>query len=158
MKCNTTVSQSTDLGHNWCGVGCWSEPCVQPGTTNSSLESYLSEGAVTPMKNQDSCGSCRTFSTTGSLESAWSIASGNLLPLSDQQLVACDGGFVDNGFAFGEKNGLWTGASHSYITTKGACKDSSCTVDIATVGERARMSAVGREPVSIAIERDQSSF
>ena len=24
MKCNTTVSQSTDLGHDWCGVGCGS--------------------------------------------------------------------------------------------------------------------------------------
>merc|ERR1711991_759415 len=42
MKCNTTVSQSTDLGHNWCGVGCGSELCVQPGTTSSSIESYLS--------------------------------------------------------------------------------------------------------------------
>lgn len=42
MKCNTTVTQSTDLGHNWCGVGCGSELCVQPGTTNSSIESYLS--------------------------------------------------------------------------------------------------------------------
>ena len=61
---------------------------------------------------------------------------------------------MDNGFAFSEKNGLCTEASYSYITTKGTCKDSSCTVDIvqgsvtgykdvSTVGERALMSAVG---------------
>ena len=40
------------------------------------------------------------------------IAAGNLLPLSGQQLLGCDtddsacnGVFVDNGFAFAEKNG-----------------------------------------------------
>ena len=31
---------------------------------------------------------------------------------------ACEGGFVDNGFAFAEKNGLCTEVSYSYIATR----------------------------------------
>ena len=61
------------------------------------------------------------WSNTGSLKGAWFIASVNVSPLSEQQLVDCDlvdstcnGVFVDNGFAFGEKNGLCTEASYSY--------------------------------------------
>lgn len=44
-KCNTTISKAPkgmhDLNHNWCGVGCGFEMCVQPGTSNASLGSYL---------------------------------------------------------------------------------------------------------------------
>ena len=57
----------------------------------------------------------------GSLVGAWFIASVNVSPWSEQQLVDCDlvdstcnGGFVDNGFAFGEKNGPSTEASNSH--------------------------------------------
>ena len=76
---------------------------------------------------------------------------------------ACNGGFVDNGFAFAEKNGLCSDASYSYTTTKGACKDSCCTVDIVQGSvtdnsEQALMSAVAQQPVPIALETDQSSL
>jgi len=44
-KCNTTIAKApsgmSDLNHNWCGVGCGSELCVQPGTSNASLVTYL---------------------------------------------------------------------------------------------------------------------
>merc|ERR1712107_586004 len=104
------------------------------------------------------------------------IATGDLSPLSEQQLVdcdtvdsACNGGLMDNGFAFAEKNAMCTEDSYSYTARKGTCKASSCTVglsqgsvtgykDVSTDSEQALMSAVAQQPVSIAIEAVQSSF
>jgi len=66
-------------------------------------------GKVTPVKNQGSCGSCWSFSTTGSLEGAYSISNdmniANWTGFSEQMLVSCDttdagcnGGLMDDGF------------------------------------------------------------
>ena len=52
----------------------------------------------------------------GSLVGVWSIATGNLSPLSEQELVDCDtvvsacrGRLMDNGFAFAEVNAMCKG-------------------------------------------------
>ena len=42
--------------------------------------------AISPVKHQEQCGSCWT-STTMCFESVWSVAIGNLLTLSEQQLM-----------------------------------------------------------------------
>merc|ERR1712226_524612 len=137
---------------------------------------WTTKGAVTPVKNQGQCGSCWSFSTTGSLEGANQIATGKLVSLSEHQFVDCDkvdqgcnGGLMDNAFKYAEANALCTEESYAYKGTGGTCKASSCTVGIAKGGVtgykdvakddmNALMEAVAQQPVSIAIEADLPTF
>jgi len=141
---------------------------------------WSTKGAVTPVKNQGSCGSCWTFSTTGSLEGAYYLKYGTLLSFSEQQLVSCDnkdgnmgcnGGWMDTAFTYVKTNGgLPTEANYPYTSGNGAtgtCVAGKPLVagvapksftDVQVNSVSALQSAVAQQPVSVAIEADQTAF
>jgi len=150
---------------------------VRPEVELASSVDWVSAGAVTPVKNQGSCGSCWSFSTTGAIEGAYQIASGSLTSLSEQELVDCDttdsgcsGGLMDNAFKWVKTNGLTTEADYPYTSSGGTAGTCSSTkkaspavtvtgyTDVTSGDEDALKSAVAQQPVSIAIEADKSAF
>jgi len=147
------------------------------GTALPASVDWTTKGAVTPVKNQGQCGSCWAFSTTGSTESSYFISSGTLLSISEQELVdcagkegnqGCNGGLMDYGFQYIIDNkGICTEASYPYTAKDGTCKSITCTksgitvtgfTDVPTDSETALMTAIVQQPISIAVEADQSSF
>ena len=137
-------------------------------------------GAVTPVKNQGNCGSCWSFSTTGSIEGAYKIKYGSLLSFSEQQLVSCDttdagcnGGWMDDAFTWIKNNGgITTESAYPYTSgttgASGTCNKSGYTnnanaapksfTDVTVGSVSALMSAVAQQPVSIAIQANQLAF
>ena len=135
---------------------------------------WVEKGAVTPVKDQAQCGSCWAFSSTGSVEGAYFLASGKLVSLSEQELVdcsgsfgneACNGGLYSNSFEYIKQNGICSESSYSYSGTDGDC-NKKCTsitkidsfINIEPGNEDALIHAVLQQPVSIAIEADQTVF
>jgi C1A family cysteine protease len=138
---------------------------------------WRTEGAVTPVKNQQQCGSCWSFSTTGAIEGAWAITRGQLTSLSEQQLIdcssaegnqGCNGGMMDYAFQYVIQNGgLTTESNYPYTATgpnncSAAGKAIAATIsgytDVPPNSDAALMAAVAKQPVSVAIEADQASF
>merc|ERR1711968_267498 len=140
---------------------------------------WVAKGAVTPVKNQGQCGSCWAFSTTGSVEGAYQIATGKLLSFSEQELVdcagsygnqGCNGGLMDDGFKYIEAKGDASESTYSYTGKTGTCsssKQSDTAIaagkvtsfsDVTTDSETQMLAAVTAGPVSVAIEADQSGF
>jgi C1A family cysteine protease len=95
---------------------------------------WRTKGAVSPVKNQEQCGSCWAFSATEGVESAWFLAKKQLLILSPQQIVSCDanddgcdGGDLPTAFGYIQQNGLEPDAVYPY--TSGNGDDGSCLFD-----------------------------
>jgi cathepsin L len=143
---------------------------------------WRKQGAVTPIKNQGQCGSCWSFSTTGSMEGCHFLTTGTLVSLSEQNLVdcsqaegneGCNGGLMDDAFTYITTNkGIDTESSYPYTAEDGTCAyavDSCGSIltaqssgtgytDVTTGDENALLQAVLGTPVSVAIDASQPSF
>ncbi|GIY44450.1 cathepsin L [Caerostris darwini] len=136
---------------------------------------WREEGLVTPVKDQQSCGSCWAFSTTGSLEGQHKKKTGKLVSLSEQNLIdcvtvnnGCHGGMIDDAFEFiKNENGVDTEESYPYGAVQDSCSfkpenvGATCTghVDIPTGDEEALKQAVATVgSVSVAIDAHHESF
>merc|ERR1712072_1111402 len=113
-----------------------------------------------PAKNQEQCGSCWAFSTTGAAEGRLFIKNKKLVSLSEQELVdcagsfgnqGCNGGLMDDGFKYMASKGDEQEASYPYTAKTG-------TKDVTPQSCADLMAAVQEGPVSVAIEADQSGF
>jgi len=148
---------------------------------------WTTKGAVNAIKDQGQCGSCWAFGTNAGIEGAWQIATGQLVSLSEQQLVdcshknlGCNGGNAALAINFDKATNIASESSYPYKAQRstGGCKSKSgyqtaiaaggvtgyhsvgFSLGIlsfqATVNDM--MSALMKQPVSIAIEADQASF
>ncbi|KAK7484063.1 hypothetical protein BaRGS_00024675 [Batillaria attramentaria] len=135
-------------------------------------------GAVTPVKDQAVCGSCWSFGTTGTIEGAYFVKTGNLVRLSQQELMDCSWGEGNNGCDGGEdfraydwimkKGGITTEAQYGqYLAVDGACKFDSVKPEVQLSGyvnvtpydlDALRMAIANKGPVSVAIDASHKSL
>ncbi|KAG7552748.1 Cathepsin propeptide inhibitor domain (I29) [Arabidopsis thaliana x Arabidopsis arenosa] len=137
---------------------------------------WRNEGAVTEVKDQGHCRSCWAFSTVGAVEGLNKIVTGELVTLSEQDLINCNkqnngcgGGKVETAYEFIMKNGgLGTDNDYPYKAVNGVCdghlKENNKNVmidgfeNLPANDEFALMKAVAHQPVTAVIDSSSREF
>lgn len=138
---------------------------------------WRKEGYVTPVKNQEACGSCWAFSATGCLEGQMYKKTGNLISLSEQNLVdcstkqgnlGCGGGLPSWAYQYINSNGgLDSEQSYPYEGIDGKCRFDESNVVAEVTGcvavpsgseDALKTSVATVGPISVAIDAGHQSF
>ena len=160
----------------------WVQLSLPTVGANATID-WRTRGAVTPVKNQEHCGACWAFGTTGSIEGAHFLKTGRLVSLSEQQLIdcslgdgnkGCKGGDAANSYRYIIANhGIDTEADYPYDimgydikgatpvlpcnTTKAARHNVSIAASIRVpAGSEAQLAAaIMKTPVTVAVSANK---
>ncbi|KAE8706774.1 Vignain [Hibiscus syriacus] len=137
---------------------------------------WRKKGAVTPIKDQAQCGNCWAFSAIASTEGIHKLTTGQLISLSEQELVdrdkvvdqGCEGGEMEDAFKFIISNhGIASEVTYPYKGDDGTCDKSEEASHAATItgyevvpanNEQALQKVVANQPVSVSIDAGVYAF
>ncbi|TDH08206.1 hypothetical protein EPR50_G00094890 [Perca flavescens] len=144
---------------------------------DAAIVDYRNMGYVTEVKDQGYCGSCWAFSTTGAIEGQIYKRTGQLVSLSEQNLVdcsrsygtyGCSGAWMGNAYDYVVNNGLQSTNTYPYtsVDTQPCYYDSRLAVAhikdyrfLPKGDEQALADAVATiGPITVALDADHSSF
>jgi len=153
------------------------EPSTYAPSDQGTEMDWRQKNAVTQVKNQGQCGSCWSFSTTGSTEGCNAIKTGTLRSYSEQNLIdcsvnqgnnGCNGGLMTQAMTYIISNGgIDTESSYPYTATgPNSCQYNPANsggtlasyVNVASGSESDLQSKGNSGPVSVAIDASHSSF
>ena len=129
QNCSATAEESSSFGHD-----------IELSSAPKFID-WREYEAVSEVKNQGQCGSCWTFSSTGALESHHFLATGDMVLLSEQQLVDCAGAFDTHGCGGGLPSKAFEYVHYNRgIDTESAypykAENEKCSFDADAVGAR----------------------
>lgn len=128
-------------------------------------------GMLSPVKNQEACGSCWAFSATGSMEAAYRIHKNQKISVAEQELVdcsgdygnyGCNGGIMSAAFSYIKDNDIANEDDYVYEALTETCKANKNLerweiasfemIGFMKTNVNGLMKMIDRQPVSVAIE------